>query len=479
MRISLRGQLTLWYALVIPVLVFGLAFTAQEIMVYSLRESLDDKLQERAVITASAIAEIAEDTGQTYEEVMGQLTEDDLPFVPLLLRVTDLERNILTTLGDVPHQLLPYLGRQLDSQASDEGLFGTVSVEGIEAIRVYTGPMNDPSTSEAFALIQTGDSLPEVGAARSRLWRYTVIAGVVGSLLALLVGLLILRRGFRPLDRILERVQHVESSSLRVGLGPEPRPPELQQLADSLNTMWRRLDEAIKARETFVASTSHDLRTPLTILQGQMDVLLMQPSLDPETRQSLETMNKEVRRLVKLTNNLLLSAQLQSGPSLAAKEVSLRGIVEEVVGDISTSAAHLNVGLSADEDVVVAGDQDLLKQAVLNVADNAVKFTPKGGWVQLSLERKDDWAIIQVSDTGQGIPAKDLRHVMEPFYRPDASTRTERGGTGLGLAIAKQVAELHGGEVLIQSQVGVGTTVKIVLPIAATGAELPDGHWFG
>jgi len=271
----------------------------------------------------------------------------------------------------------------------------------------------------------------------------------------------------------------VESSSLRVGLGPEPRPPELQQLADSLNTMWRRLDEAIKARETFVASTSHDLRTPLTILQGQMDVLLMQPSLDPETRQSLETMNKEVRRLVKLTNNLLLSAQLQSGPSLAAKEVSLRGIVEEVVGDISTSAAHLNVGLSADEDVVVAGDQDLLKQAVLNVADNAVKFTPKGGWVQLSLERKDDWAIIQVSDTGQGIPAKDLRHVMEPFYRPDASTRTERGGTGLGLAIAKQVAELHGGEVLIQSQVGVGTTVKIVLPIAATGAELPDGHWFG
>jgi len=229
--------------------------------------------------------------------------------------------------------------------------------------------------------------------------------------------------------------------------------------------MLHRLDRAFKTREVFVASVSHDLRTPLTALQGQIDVLLMQPSIDAEMKQSLERMAREVRRLVRMTNNLLLNAQLDSKPVFLPRDVDLTELLDEVIREARVLAEGLNLGVSTPEVVVVPGDYDLLKQMVLNVVDNAIKFTLKGGSVQVSLSRAEDWAILSVSDTGQGIPQKHLTHVMEPFYKADTPRKSKAGGVGLGLAIVKQVIGLHGGQLEIHSQEGVGTTVTMRLPL--------------
>ena len=229
--------------------------------------------------------------------------------------------------------------------------------------------------------------------------------------------------------------------------------------------MLHRLDRAFKTREVFVASVSHDLRTPLTALQGQIDVLLMQPSIDAETKQSLERMAREVRRLVRMTNNLLLNAQLESKPVFLPRDVDLTELLDEVIREARVLAEGLNLEVSTPEVVVVPGDYDLLKQMALNVVDNAIKFTPKGGSVQVSLSRAEDWAILSVSDTGQGIPQKHLTHVMEPFYKADTPRKSKVGGVGLGLAIVKQVIDLHGGQLEIHSQEGVGTTVTMRLPL--------------
>ena len=468
MRISLRGRLALWYALAIPVLIFALAFTAQQVMVVSLRASLDDTLEERTKTVAAAIMSRPGSNRESLADLIEQLTEERFPSIPLLLRIADSRGTVLSTFGDIPDPVVPSLERQLRQPNMQEGRFDSIKIRGVEALRVYAVSVLDPATQETLAIVQTGESLAQVTAAQNRLWRYTLLEGVVGSLLILGVGILILRRGFRPLDRILRRVREVESASLQVGLPEEPRPPELQQLANSLNTMWSRLDRAFRANRTFVANVSHDLRTPLTVLQGQIEVLLMDPSLSAEARDSLERMARETRRLIRMTNNLLLNALLESSPTLVAGSVNLRELLEEIISEVWVLAEDLDLNLTAPEEVVTPGDYDLLKQMVLNVVDNSIKFTPKGGRVELALATEEAWAVIEVSDSGPGIPSEHLARITEAFYKVRASRRADGGGAGLGLAIVKQIVELHGGRIEIRSHERVGTSVKMHLPRIAT-----------
>lgn len=465
MNISLRQRIFLWYALAISLLIVGLVFAAQRIMVESLRTALDERLQERTDIVAKAVVTSPPQTEREAYELVELLVEQRLPYVPAVLRITDSNRAVLATFGDIPDPIVPIMDRQLLLPEIEEGRFETVRIRGQEALRLYTVPVHDPSTGQTIALIQTGDSLAEVIAAQGQLWRMALIVGGVGVGVALLAGLFIVRRGFRPLDAILNRVQQIERDNLRTGFPEEVRPAELQQLVSSLNSMLHRLDRAFKTREVFVASVSHDLRTPLTALQGQIDVLLMQPSIDAEMKQSLERMAREVRRLVRMTNNLLLNAQLESKPIFLPRDVDLTELLDEVIREARVLAEGLNLEVSTPEVVVVPGDYDLLKQMVLNVADNAIKFTPKGGSVQVSLSEEEDWAILSVSDTGRGIPPEHLTHVMEPFYKADTPRKSKVGGVGLGLAIVKQVIDLHGGQLEIDSREGVGTTVTMRLPL--------------
>jgi len=359
---------------------------------------------------------------------------------------------------------MPTLDNQLSLPGAEEGRFDNVKLGDRGTLRVYTIQARDPSSLEPLALIQTGENLASVTAAEDRLWRYALAEGVVAALVTLSIVVLTLRRGFQPLDRILKRVQEIRDTDLSVGLPAEPRPPELQRLADSLNAMWHRLDVALRAKEAFLASVSHELRTPLTAIQGQIDILRQRPANDSELSESLERTAREVSRLIRMTNNILLNAQLDSKATLTRQQVNLRELVEGVVKEMGVLAEGRNFNLEEGEDVLVSGDYDLLKQAVLNVVDNALKFTPRDGRIQLTLQQEDRWAVLEISDSGQGIPQEHLPHITEPFYRIPGSGRNVRGA-GLGLAIVKQVVELHGGKIHIDSQEGAGTTVKICLPI--------------
>jgi signal transduction histidine kinase len=472
MRISLRGRLALWYLLTVPALVFGLVFIAQEVMVVSLRGELDNRLEDRANLIANALPSILTSHPDSYTLAIEQFAEEQLPSIPLLLRVSDDRGQVLAHFGDIPESIIPRLNIPLASAKVNEGQFHTIRVKGEEALRVYTVTLESPSATEPLVLIQTGDSLSHITGAEDQLWRYGTGVGVGGAILILAVGFFILQRGFRPLDRILTRVQEIGHGSLQAGLPEESRPPELQQLANSLNTMWQRLHEAFKAREALFASVSHDLRTPLTAIQGQIDVLLMkQPSPDPEIKESLRRIAREVRRLVRMTDDLLVNAQLESNPELTRQAVNLRELLEEVVVDVWALSEDLELDLPAVEDILISGDYELLKQMVLNIVDNAIKYTSKGGKIKLSLGQVNGWAVLEVSDSGIGIPAHDLPHVMEPFYRSELSRRLATRGTGLGLAIVKRVVELYDGQVEIQSQEGMGTTVKVYLPLLGEGSE--------
>ncbi len=468
MSISLRGRIAIWYSVALPAVVLLMSFIAQQVLVLNMRGNLDESLRLRAEAAVAAIrTSIAAQTEDDYTdlaEVIRQLAGQELFSIPLFMRIGLPQGDVIEEVGEIPRPIVPFLDRQLRIAELGEGRFETVSLGGVETLRVYSVAVQDQSGARKIGVVQAGESLSQVVTAQNQLWRYTLIVGIPGSFVALLVGLFILYRGFRPLDRILQHVHSIESSNLQTGLPDEPRPPELQQLADSLNSMLERLDSAFRAKQMFVASVSHEIRTPLTALEGQIDVLLMQPFLDAETRDSLERMSREARRLVQMTNSLLLNAQLDTQPILMAKEVKLRELLQEVIAEIWVLARDIDLGLSADEEVAASGDYDLIKQMTINLLDNAIKFTPRGGRVDIALTREDGWAVIEVSDTGRGIPSYHLPFVMRPFYKVDGRGTGGRQGAGLGLAIVKQIVEIHRGEIEIKSQLGAGTTVRVRLP---------------
>lgn len=464
MKISLRLRIFLWYSVIILVIILGLAFIAQQVLVEGLRTNIDERLKERTEIVTNAIMSSPKLSEEAYDPLIEWLTEQELPYVPAILRVADPQGEILATFGEIPDPVVSLMDNQLFLSQDLEGRFETINMRGHEALRLYTVPLFDSVTQKTILLIQTGDTLAQVTASQNQLWRYTLPVGIAGSALAILVGFFLLRQGFRPLERILSRVRQIGSKNLAIKIPEESGPPELQELANTLNSMLQRLDNAFKAREIFIAGVSHDLRTPLTVLQGQIDVMLMQPSLGEENRESLQKMSTEVRRLTRMTNNLLLSGQLESNPTFTLEEIDLGNLLDEVAREMRALAHDLNLKVSTPDIVVAPGDRDLLKQMVLNVVDNAIKFTPRGGTIELSLGDEEEWAVIKVQDTGQGISPEHLSHITEPFYKASNTSKAGYGGTGLGLAIVKQVVDLHNGQLDIQSQVGVGTRVTIKLP---------------
>jgi signal transduction histidine kinase len=320
-------------------------------------------------------------------------------------------------------------------------------------------------------VVQTADSLAPLAAAQFRLWWYTAAIGATGSVTTIAVGIFIAHQGYRPLGKILRRVQEIESSNLAAGLQQEPRPPELQRLADSLNSMWRRLDATFSSQQRFVAAVSHDLRTPLTALRGQIEVLMMNQTLSPQSAEALGRMTNEVNRLIRMTNNLLTAAQFDSRAPVAHSAVDLRELIRGVVMDMRAVARHVTLDVVTPMDVVVMGDYDLLKQALVNLVDNALKFTPAGGEVTLGLGVEAGEAVVSVADSGIGIPADRVKQLLESPEQARLLARSQRSGTGLGLSIVKRIVEVHQGKVDIVSREHSGTTVTFRIPLLLAVGE--------
>jgi len=467
---SLRRRIIIWYAVAIPGLVLLMALVAQQVMLAVLRVNLDDVLQLR---TEDVVTVMLADLGRnryTYADEIQFLTEQEFSSVPLILRIFAPNGTALAQYGDVPDAVRLRLDQLVQGRALEDlaqGVFDTVSIRGEESLRVYTVSVDDPETLRLLAIVQTAESLSAITAARSQLWWYSLGIGLVGGLVAMLVGVVLLQKGLAPLQAILRRVEEMGAEELGHGMPEEPRPPELQRLADSLNLMWGRIDTAFKKNQMFVATVSHELRTPLTVLEGQIDVLLMQQGQRAEDKQSLQKMSREVQRLVRLSNDLLLNAQLETAPELNLERVEMHELLEEVVGDLFVGEVDRGVNFPSQDPGVVEGDRDLLKRMALNIVDNAIKFTSDGETIEIKADRVGPWVVVSIADTGRGIPRAELARVMEPFYRANGTSHTTPGA-GLGLAIVKQIVDLHKGEIEILSEEDKGTTVLVRLPAERT-----------
>jgi signal transduction histidine kinase len=285
-----------------------------------------------------------------------------------------------------------------------------------------------------------------------------------------LIGIVVIYLNAR---RISRPVRQLEDAAMKLAMGDSPEDIEMNsqdeigRLASTFNHMKNRLIETEQIRRDFIANVSHDLRTPLTTIhgftQGMLDGLVK-----PEQNQKyLEIINKETLRLMRLTGDILELAKLEAGTIKMYKEyIDLKEVVEELCTGMRALAIEKSIGLSINclEGIRLYVDEDRFRQILSNVIDNAVKYTPEGGSVQVNVREKGEWIQIVVKDTGLGISSENLPHIFEKFYRADKARHTENLGTGLGLSIVKRLVELHGGKINVVSELGVGTEVVFKIP---------------
>jgi signal transduction histidine kinase len=240
--------------------------------------------------------------------------------------------------------------------------------------------------------------------------------------------------------------------------------------------MLARLDAAFAAQRQFVADASHELRNPLAIIRTNVDVALADPRADPDDlRHTIAVVKRASDRMARLVDDLLALARRQE-PTLEHEQVDLGAAVAEASDDFVVPAAARNIVLdrAIAPGVIVTGDRDALKRAVANLLENAVRLAPKGSRIRLATGSEGDRAWIAVADEGPGIAPEDQPHVFDRFWRADKARARADGGTGLGLAIVRQIAESHGGQVRLQSKVGVGSSFVIWLPVAGDTPEPPS-----
>jgi heavy metal sensor kinase len=310
-------------------------------------------------------------------------------------------------------------------------------------------------------------SLESVAGELRTVRRVLLLALPVLLLIAGAGGFALARASLRPLDSMAEQARHIGDRNLHKRIEVAGAGEELQVLATAFNGLLARLDASFDTMRRFVADASHELRTPIAIIRGEAEVALAQDRQPREYRESLAIIQDEAGRLTRLVDDLLNLARADAGHvRMQTSEFYLNDLLAECCRSVQNMAAAAGVTVECRclGDVSFHGDEQLLRRLVLNLLDNAIRYTPPNGSVRVELETGEGELCVVVADTGMGIPADAAPHVFERFYRADGSRSRNEGGFGLGLSIVKWIAESHGGAVDLASTPGEGSTFTVRLP---------------
>jgi heavy metal sensor kinase len=483
---SIRGRLTLWYA---AALILSLAAFA--VVLYFARRSasyqdLDRRIQSEADLTAGILAESYRARGVLVEPdtagrpVLIPEVAAVLEVVPDFLLLTSRDGRLLfaspdaraLTFGEF-EQLTGLVAQTPPGGAGGEGGGRAPGKHHIDP----NGPTLHyviraiPEAGGQFGVLFAGADTRSAELGLQQLVSTIVVAFVIGLVPAVLVGRWIAGRALEPVDRMITEVREItDGRTLHRRLVEPMEKDELGRLAATLNQMMARLERSFAALRRFTADASHELKTPLTVVRAGVERAITRPDVPQETLAALEETLQEVNRMTELLDSLLTLARADEGRAeLHRDSVDLRAIVAEAgeTGELLADHAGVTIEIRTPaEPVVLAVDRSRVRQLILNLIENAVKYTPRGGHVSVELGASGDTLLLTVADTGIGIAPGDLPHVFDRFWRADsARTRTgARPGTGLGLAISKWIAEAHGGAIEVQSRPGRGTTFTVSFP---------------
>lgn len=340
------------------------------------------------------------------------------------------------------------------------------SDEVLLATRVV--PLSENARYRVYAALSTGG----ISFTPPELLQPMIAVTPLLLLISVIFAYIIAGRAFRPIDQLIDQVEAItDGRSLHRRLGVTMAGEELVRLSETLNAFIGRIEKSFGGLRRFTADASHELKTPLAVIRADVERAMSDSTTEAERAVALEEALQQVTRMADLVDSLLTLARADEGRfDLFREPVELEPLVREVLETARLLAEdpELTVETPHIENAEVLGDVARLRQLFLNLVTNAIKYTPKGGRIEISLTRDDEVARFAVTDTGIGIAAVDLPYVFERFWRADRvrSRASERGGFGLGLAISKWIAQAHGGTLEVQSRLGRGSMFTVTLPLA-------------
>ena len=365
-----------------------------------------------------------------------------------------------TLLCSSGHAYMDSIGNYVMHYAEEEPL----------AIRVDIPEEQWKDMSERFS----GEFVVELSGAKHsfcmRGWYIALAVTVLGGAVAYFVS----GRALKPLKRFTAKAERVQLQSLTEITLSEDEAVEFSRLSRAVNQMLLRLNQAFDAQQQFVGNAAHELRTPLALMQTRLDLYMSTEHENscPETTETIAMMREQTERLSKMVRTLLDMSDLKAVPR--NDRIQLAPMIEEVLADLSPLAEKSGVTLSqTGDDLWITGSDVLVYRAIFNLVENGVKYNHPGGSVCVAASRREREAVVEVTDTGCGIPDNFRESVFQPFFRVDKSRSREKGGVGLGLSLVWEIARLHGGGVRVRESGENGTAIELTLPVSAEERKMP------
>ena len=466
---SIKFRFTIWYLIVLMLLIGALSVGVYFYLSHSLHQNLDRSLELRATQLQTIQGVMSSIAMGEFEEELGEVV---LLYLKNGEELTSISaRNVDVTLD----------GALVQKALNGEALYATIKTAENRELRFYVVPfrqegpaflpgrpgMPPGGPSIESAAIAVGRSTADIDESLAGLIRTLVIAGPLTLVLAGAGGIFLAQRALKPVDQITRTAHEIEESDLSRRIPVQSR-DELGRLAATLNQMIERLEKAFKRQQQFTADASHELRSPLSVIQAESTLALNKDRPANEYKHSLEVVSNESEHMAKVIDQLLTLARADSGKEqLSFEEVDLSELLAGIAANAEILCRDKGLEFRSDlmDNILVSGDRAKLRELFLNLLDNAIRYSPDGGTISLTLGKLEERAVIAIADTGIGIPDEDIPRIFERFYRVDRARSRAEGGAGLGLSICKYIAEAHGGRIEVESQVGRGSTFSVWLPI--------------
>jgi len=465
---TIKFRMTLWYVVILGIILSSFSFFLYFTLADSLYKGVDNKIRTMAEIVASS-ARGPFEAGTSIAD-LDQVMTERFGVKPLgrFIQILDESGRVgdrSTNLRDIQ---IPISIKALKAASKGAMTFETVQVMGRYPLRVVTMPITE--NGRMMGIVQVGSSLEGVEDALHQLLLILLIAVPAALLIASAGGLFLANKALRPVDAITQIARRIGSGDLSQRIRIKRANDELGRLASTFNEMIAKLEKSFRQVKRFTADASHELKTPLTILRGEVEVGLKKKRGLKEYQRILASNLEEISRMSRIVEDLLTLSRADMGElTMEREEIELSALAREVWEDLQMLAKKKRVQLKFMDNgfTRVEGDSLFLRQLILNITENGLKYTPAGGEVALKVKGDRDQGVVRllVSDTGVGIPQKDLKRVFDRFFRVDTARSRETGGTGLGLSICQWIAHAHEGQIAVESTVGKGSTFTVTLPM--------------
>ena len=332
--------------------------------------------------------------------------------------------------------------------------------------RVFTTPVFE--NEKVAYIVQVASPLTSIQAALKDIKVTLSLLFPITVLVMTLMGAFLVKATLKPVDSIITTIRQITAENMRMRLDVPETKDEIRKLAETFNDMLERLETAFASQKRLFEDLSHEIKTPLTILKGELEVTLKKIRSREEYESTLKSSLEEINKMAKLVENILTLARLDLKKVMPERrqidlDLLARGVMNSLKG--LAELKQINMRFEAGGGIEITGDEEGLKTLLINIVDNAIKYSSHGSGIEVKSEKVGHLAIITVRDSGIGIPPEDIRNIFDRFYRVDKA-RPNGEGFGLGLSIAKSIVESHDGSISAESEPGKGTTFRISLPLS-------------